>query len=291
MPLGPITVDEFAALETANGGRTILRDGVHWKAVRPFFYQPLIPWMEYPAGSVRGPIQGALGGWQHVVCPGEPANSSLKFLAFSNLKGYKPEALDYNRRRQLKIAMKRFEVREMEDREELARAGYPVYLSFFSRTGYDYFSSRTRQDVFEAWAHRLFDCGRLLIQGAYDAGQLCGLSFSYLFGSTLAYVTFFANDEAQKHFVSDLMLHKVREAGGLHSGVSTVLATRYKGGTSLDKFYLMRGAEIVVKPSLLRINPAANLMLRSFFPSRYQAVWGGTDLSSMSLTAVGKAEF
>lgn len=290
MALQPITFDEFAALEAANGGRMVRRSGIYWKVVRPCFYQPLIPWAEYPHASLRGPAAALLGGWQHVVPPNEPFNSSLRFLAFSRLRDYGVEALDYNRRRQLKIALKRFTVREMVNRDELARLGYPVYLDFQARTGYDYYASRTQEPIFAAWTHRLFDCQKLHILGAFDGEQLVGLSFSYLFGTSLAYMTFFSTTDAQKHFVSDLMLHKVREFAAGRQDVTTLVATRYKGGATLDRFYLMRGAEIVVKPSYLTINPLAGMALRLFFPKRSLAVWGEEASKPGSALDLTKAE-
>lgn len=274
MALQPITFDEFAALEAANGGRMIRRSGIYWKVVRPFFYQPLIPWAEYPHASLRGPTAAVLGGWQHVVPAHEPSNSSLRFLAFSGLRDYGLDSLDYNRRRQLKIAMRRFTVREMVDREELSRLGYPVYLDFYARTDYDYYTSRTQEPTYAAWSNRLFDCQKLLILGAFDGNQLVAISVSYLFGSSLSYMTFFSTTDAQKSFISDLMLHQVREFAAERQEVTTLIATRYKGGSSLDRFYLMRGAEIVVKPSYLTINPLASLALKLFFPKRAVAVWG-----------------
>lgn len=290
MGLQPISFDEFAALEAANGGRMILRDGVYWKVVRPCFYQPLVPWAEYPHASLRGPTAAMFGGWQHVVPATEPFNSSLRFLVFPQVRGYTVESLDYNRRRQVKIALKRFQVREMTDREQLARLAYPVYLDFQARTGYDYYASRTQEPVFAAWAYRLFDCQKLLILGAFDGEELVGLSVSYLFGASLAYMTFFSNSAAQKHFISDLMLHKVREFAAGYQGVTTVVATRYKGGTTLDRFYLMRGAEIIAKPSWLTINPIASLALRLLSPKRFQAVWGEDAPRSSSEMDLSKVE-
>ena len=163
-------------------------------------------------------------------------------------------------------------------------------MDFFARTAYEYYTNRSHEPVFECWTNRLFDCQKLHILGAFDGDRLAGLSVSYLFGTSLSYMTFFATTEAQKYFISDLMLHQVREFAAGRPDITTVMATRYKGGASLDRFYLMRGAQILVKPSYLTINPLASIALRLFFPKRYVAVWGEDRTPSNSAVDLRKAE-
>ena len=269
-----MTIEEFAAFEGIFGQRIIAVNGTYWGQVRPLFYRPLLTYQEYQPGLVIPPSLSLLGGFQHAVPPAEKGNSCLNLLMFEKAEAYSLDCLDYNRKRQAKLAAKKFIIRPITDITEFKQKAYPVYLSFYERTRYQYGSQRTKQGYFSRWADALFRISNLVILGGYHNGELGGVSLSLLVEDSLCYATFFCNIESLRLGLSDLMLHFVREAVAEGQYAKQIFAGLYKGGKGLDDFYLLRGCKLVKKPALLHINPVAKALLMRFLPEQYARLRG-----------------
>ena len=242
-----MSVAEFAGFERKQGQRIIEVKGVFWKRVRPFLYRPLLPFLEYVPHSVSAPWTAVFGGCQHAVPPRGESNSLLNLLLFEDAGAYSLDGLDYNRKRQVRLAAKRLIIRPIEDLGELVEQGHRVYVSFHDRTGYAYKAERRRREYFARWAESLFHNPKLLVLGGYRNGELEAVCVSQRVENTVLYSTFFCKDESLRLNVSDLMLHTVRQAAAECGQVSGIFAGMYKGGTGLDDFYLLRGASLVKK--------------------------------------------
>jgi hypothetical protein len=284
-----MTIEEFAAFEGIFGQRIIAVNGTYWGRVRPLFYRPLLPYQEYQPGLVAPPSLGLLGGFQHAVPPGEKANSCLNLLMFENAEAYSPDCLDYNRKRQVKLAAKQFVIQPITGINEFKQKAYPIYLSFYERTRYQYGSQRREEPCFSRWADALFRIPNLVILGGYHNGELGGVSVSLLFEDTLCYATFFCNTESLRLGLSDFMLHFVREAVAKGSCAKQIFAGLYKGGKGLDDFYLLRGCKLVRKPALLHINPVAKAFLMRFLPEQYERLLGKIETPENPAEAAAKA--
>jgi len=269
-----MTIEEFAAFEGIFGQRIIAVNGTYWGQVRPLFYRPLLMYQEYQPGLVIPPSLSLLGGFQHAVPPEEKANSCLNLLMFENAGAYSLDCLDYNRKRQAKLAAKQFVIQPITDINEFKQKAYPVYLSFYERTRYQYGSQRREEPCFSRWADALFRISNLVILGGYRNGELGGVSVSLLVEDTLCYATFFCNTESLRLGLSDLMLHFLREAVAGGQCAKQIFAGLYKGGKGLDDFYLLRGCKLVRKPALLHINPLAAFFLKRFLPEQYARLKG-----------------
>lgn len=269
-----MTIAELARFERILGQRIFPVKGIYWRGVRCFFYRPLLPFQEFRPGTGGFPLFGLIGGFQHAVPPSELANSFLNYLMFEDAPAYSLESLDYNRKRQVKLAMKHFEIRPVSDVNEFKQNAYPVYLSFLNRTQYPYGSQRKHRDFFCEWADNLFQIRPAVVLGGYRNGVLGGISVSLLVEDTLCYKMFFCDTESLKLGLSDLMLHSVRQAVATSRCARQIFAGMYNGGKGLDDFYLLRGFRLVRKPALLRLNPLAALLLRTFLPGYHARLIG-----------------
>ena len=267
-------MEEFAAFEGILGQSIIPANGMYWRRVRPCFYRPLLTFQEYQPGLVKPSAMALLGGFQHVVPPEEKANSCLNLLMFEDAEAYSLDCLDYNRKRQAKLAAKQFVIQPITDINEFKQKAYPVYLSFYERTRYQYGSQRREEPCFSSWADALFRISNLVILGGYRNGELGGISVSLLVEDTLCYATFFCNAESLRLGLSDLMLHYMREAVAEEQCAKQIFAGLYKGGNGLDDFYLLRGCKLVRKPALLHLNPLAAFLLKRFLPEQYARLRG-----------------
>jgi hypothetical protein len=265
---------EFAGFERILGQQVFPVRGSYWKRVRLLFYRPLLPFQEFEPGSAGFPFLAFLGGVQHAVPLAEQGNSFLNYLMFEDAQAYVLDSLDYNRKRQVKQAAKKFEVRPVSDINEFKEKAYPAYLSFLERTQYQYGSRRKDRSFFCQWADKLFKIPQAVILGGYREGVLNGVSVSLLVEGTLCYTMFFCDTESLRLGLSDLMLHSVRQAVAESRCANRIFAGLYKGGKGLDDFYLLRGCQLVKKPALLRLNPVAGFLLKCCWPAYYARLSG-----------------
>ena len=269
----PIATDEYARIQAAQGTRLIRNDGVYWQRVRPLFYRPLLPFQELPSLVVQRPTHWP-AAFQYATGVPARANSHLSFLTARDLQRYSLSAISHNRRRLIKAAARRFTVRQITVADDLKAQGHGVYLSFYERTAYSFRADRTQKAVFDAWVDTLFCGPEVFVLGAYDAGNLVAVSVSFLLARTLVYATLFAESEALRQGVGEVMLHTLRLAAAQTPGIARIIIRAYQGGDSRDQYYLQRGCELVRQPARLEINPLLGWLLARFAPEKYARLRG-----------------
>lgn len=269
-----MTADEFAEFERLLGSKVVGINHVYWRRVRPCFYRPLLQFQAYRPDSIVAPPAARFGGFQHAVPPEDRANSLLNRLAFDQVSDYSLDSLDHNRKRQVKLSSREFVIRRIEDVAEFKQKAHPPYLSFYTRTRYPVGSKRRHPDYFERWADALFRLPKVLVLGGYRDGELGGVSLSFLVEHTLIYATFFCHDEALRMFLSDLMLHAIRESAAVCANVERIFLGMYKGAGGVDGFYQLRGATLIRQRASLQLNPLARALLRCCMPRQYAGLLG-----------------
>jgi hypothetical protein len=287
----PTNVAEYAAFEEALGQRTAIRNNVHWLQVRRFFYRPISPFQTFLPNSVSPPATSFVGGFQHAVSSTEQSNSFLNLLVFENAATYSAGAMDYNRRRQIKLASREFEMRRITDATEFKENAYDVYLSFLNRTGYQHGVQRQDHNCFRRWSENLFQLPSVAIVGGFRKGTLGAVSLSFVIEETLFYATFFCDTASMQLHVADLMLHFVREEAA-KQGLKRIFVgmPKYRGRTSVDQFYFTRGCTVLKLPAFLHINPLAKLFLSSCMPRQFRQLHGDLDGKEEScVSAAGRA--
>jgi hypothetical protein len=276
IPWQKMTVTEFAAFDGILGRRSIAVDGIFWTEVRPFFYRPLSPYQQIPAGQVKLPASAWLGGFQHAVPPAEDSNSFMNLLLFEQTETYSVESLSAQHRRQVKAAAKQIVIRPITDREEFKANAYATYISFYERTRYPFGSQRTNRDFFNWWTDELFKIPKAVILGGFLNGRLSGVSVSLLVEETLRYPTVFCDTESLRAHLSSFMLHAVRAAVAEQRCARRIFVGLCKAGSerSVDQFYLQRGCHQVRLPSRLRLNRLTAFGLKIFAPETYGRLIG-----------------
>ena len=268
-----MTVAEYAAYEQAMGARVLEAGGVWWRQVRPFFYRPLIPFQALDPDRVQPPRAARWGGFQHVVGDLARANSRITLLLFRRANEYRLESLE--KKRQVRTAMKYFQVQQLLEPELLAREGHAVYLEFRRRTGYSYRADREDPERFAAWAAAVVQTPKVLVWGAIEAGVLQAVAVGVPVEGTLFYTTFFARERALKLHGASLMLHTAR-AHAAACGWDEIYAGMRKPGreASVDEFYLQRGCEAVSLPARYCLNPLIASGLRLLMPRYMDRITG-----------------
>jgi hypothetical protein len=282
MTIQPTPLADYARLQAAQGTKLIEKSGIIWRRIRPMLYRPLLEFEALDSAVVEPPCS-RFGAYQHVVAGSGQGNSHMNCLICDELRSYSLEGVSHNRRRLIKNAAKFFQVRPVVTARELRDKGHQVYLSFYERTGYSFKADRAHKASFDAWSETLFSCPGAFVLGAYSGTSLAAVSVSFWVRETLIYATLFAESEAQRRGVCEIMLHELRLAAARAAGISQILIRAYQGGNSRDQYYLLRGCKLVSKPARLRINPVAALLLRGFAPGAYDKLRG--EISSHEISA------
>ena len=269
-PLAAMTAEEYAALQIAMGAKLVSSGGVWWRAVRPFFYRPLLPFRELAPDRVAYPALARLGGAQHLVPGGVRSNSSMSLLVFDDPQSYSFESLDKSRRRDLRRSMERFVVKRLTDVDDFASSAHPVYLSFYERTKYAYKSDRTDPRRFAEWARTLMGFPKVCILGAYRDDELVAVGVSFLVEDTLFISSIFAESKALAGLVSESVLHTMRTQVAGARDVNLIFAAMAGMERGLDNFYLLRGARLESRAAWLSLNPLMSAALRKFRPDSYR---------------------
>jgi hypothetical protein len=116
----------------------------------------------------------------------------------------------------------------------------------------------------------------LVALGAWSADSLVAVSLSRVVGQAWIYCTFFAFYDAVIGHVADLLLHHTRLLAAEVDGVTIVFAGMQKlgAGASVDEFHRRRGAKLIQRPAVLRINPFARLILPRLRPDLWRRLRG-----------------
>ena len=273
-----MSLDDYALVQRDLGTSVLKAGRVYWQRVRRCFCRPLLPYraLEPLERESRPP---GWAGFQHVARELRNANSTTSFLMLDQLQDYALEKVSHNRRRLIKNAAKRFEIRPARNLAELETSGFAAYLSFYERTRYGYFSERRRQAVFCRWAASVLRQPKTFVLGAYGPDGLVAVSISYWVEETLIYATFFSDSAALREGAGELMFHALRETAAQTSGVEQVFVRPYQGGNGMDQYYLLRGAKLVRKPATLQLHPAISWALKLFRPGQLKRLQGNACLA------------
>ena len=265
-------LDTFERYNRLLGDHVVVAGAMRWRQVRPFFFAPLLPYERRSTASLEAPPSALWGGVQYAIPEGEASNSWINLSMFLQVGEYSLAKLDYNRRRQVRLAQRHFEIRPIADPLLFARQAYPVYRDFYRRTQYEYGAQRRNAAFFETWSDSIFRLPGLAILGGFRGDELGGVSISMRVEDVLLYTTFFCDTESMRQNLPDLMLHTVRSALA-HSGEARAMYVGgYKGRK--DDFYTLRGAECVRLPARLRLNPLAKRLLKWVRPNAYERLLG-----------------
>jgi hypothetical protein len=248
-------------------------ENVWWRRVRPCFYRPLLPFEPYDESSLVSPGSWP-AGFQHVVVDKRNSNSSMSWLVLDRIADYSLDALSHHRRRLIRKAAREFHVKRITDVAELQTSGYAPYLSFYERTRYRYRRDRTSRRHFADWAGMVTSHPKAIVLGGYDNRGLQAVSVSYPVEQTLIYATFFGHTSALKKNLGETMFHELRVAAAQQPAIREIIVRTYQGGTDHDRYYLIRGCQLLRKPARIVVAPPLLPLLQWFLPNQFARLVG-----------------
>ena len=278
-------LEDYALTCRRVGQRVVYCGGTWWREVRFCFFRPLLPFLAQSAAADGLPLRASLGGYQYpAYAGGEPANSFLTHLAFTDAKDYSLGSLHPRLQRYVRAAGKRFRIAHLSDKTACKAEAHPVYLDFYHRTAYSYLRSRVHKSHFDHWVDAEFADPGLVALGAWLEDSLVAVSLSRIVGTAWVYSSFFATSEGLRQHVANLMLHNVRERAAAAGRIAIVYVGMPKQGTaaSIDEFYLRRGATLIRRPAVLHVNSLAKWALLRYRPLAWSSLLGRQPMSADS---------
>jgi hypothetical protein len=275
-----MSVERYAALERAYGATVMEMGNIWWVEIRRRFYRPLLPFQRYSIRCVKNAFH-RLAFFQHAVDEGEPSNSYLNPLVFSDVRDYSWNTLRDNVRTHIKKAVKaNIIVSRIVDEAEFREKAYPVYVSFHSRTKYGFAASRTEHDGFSKWAHELFQFPEVVVLGAFAGEELLCIEISCLVENTLILKSLITSDNALKFGAADLVLHYCRLGAREQADINQIFCGTLSENSSLNRYKLERGAQVLTLPASLHLHPIVLCAVKKTRPKIYSRLcgFGASDL-------------
>ena len=270
----PMTVDEFAESESANGAEITQVDGFYWRKIRPFFYRPLLVHQSYSPDEIPLP-PGKFSACQYVVKDASQANSNINLMVYDDLANYSIENCRKHHRRHLRAALKSGMVfRPIETVEELVTKGYPVYCSFYERSRYDFGKDRLDKKVYYQWAEHQINHKGVLVMGVFLNDELLGIYISCRINNTVYLKTAINSKEAIRLRAPELSWHAYRETAREDRTIDLIVDGPYVPSDGINAFKFRRGARAIALPAYLDLNPLLLKGLRLFSSTVYQALKG-----------------
>jgi len=254
-----MSIDEYAEYEKGNGTPVFKVGDVWWRAVRPFFYRPLLPFQEIERSN-SNVFPSHSFGYQHAVLDVALANSYLNLFVFDDIQNYSFDKLKSDRKNNIRRAGKRLTVCTIDEPAYFVDNAYDVYRIFYKRTHYGWKNERLNQRQFEEWTINLFMNKKAVVHGIYNVDKLEAINISYLVEDILIDAAFFSTDIGLKLRSSDLVRHVIREAAANMKDVRYILEGPLSGQRGLDNSKQERGCKLLAVPAYLSMN---SIFLRS----------------------------
>ena len=270
-----MTIDRLAEYEKINGSNLVKCGNVWWREIRFLFYRPLNPFEILDSSGSNDCLPRLRLGYQHAVRDCHFANSCMNLLIFNNISEYSLKSLRHKRRNQIKRAEKHISIRLAERNINFIQNAYQVYLDFYSRTRYKFFSKRRIREKFVIWLEDVFKYDEIVIHGAYLGNLLCAVNISYLVNNILFDASFFSSHEGLKFGSADMMWHIIRsDASTMAGDIKYIYEGGVTGKRSLDQSKIIRGCQILKIPTYLSMNKMIFRFFRVIAPNRFKKLTG-----------------
>jgi hypothetical protein len=280
-------LERYAAFEQAVNVKVVKAGDIWWRQVRPFLYRPLLPFKTYDTKKTLDDFN-RFGAFQHAVNDGQPHNSYLNPIVFDQPRDYNLKKLH-----QVQVSVKKalknsVTVSRIVDESEFTERAYACYLSFYQRTQYAHGASRREKAGFARWSHTIFQFPELVVLGAFNGGELLSFIIFCQVDDTLILKTLVNSDNGLKLAAPDLLIHSIRLSVSRQPTIRMVFNSMYGQSSSINKYYLRRGARVLALPANLHMHPVLCRVVRQASQSTYDRLLGlgGDQLAELHTPAI-----
>ncbi len=283
-----MTTEEMVQADSQVESRFHFSEGVWWRQVKPFFYQPAFFMTRIVPQEAEPKPWLALGGYYHMVPEALRSNGVIAVYEIENLKGYALENLKKKSRYEVRRALGMLEIKPVDHLDELLNDGYRIYLSWERKTCPKVRRSDPR--VFQRWTRRSFNHPYTLILGAYYQGHLVAYSFAHAVEGVAEITRCFTDIEFYKTCSvspAKALTYAYVTIGRQNPNIKKVCNGLTNDNRLLAEFKTRLGFRAVSYPAWIHLRSGVKPLVRWWMPREYRLLMGTyeTDVSSQRETA------
>ena len=267
-----LTVEELVTQDSFLGDSVHFKDGVWWKRIKPFFFQPAFFFQPIHPYRSSPRYSRALIGYHHRVLDSKLGNAHFGILVNESVKTYSVDSLPAEERRIIRKYSKELTVRKIEDSNDLLTSGYDAYLSFQRRTNW----GRAKSDyhVYSEWIRKSFGLSKRFFLGVYLNGRLIAYSNPHAVEGIAGLQIVISHSDYLKYYPNDLLFHALLTMSRNSPEVRMAYGGPASLKPSLDKFKMKYGFRIVHYPTYVWLNPFAKPFIKLLFHQKYRQLVG-----------------
>jgi len=271
--LKSMTPSEYADFQLSCGAKLMLVGDTWWREIRPRFYRPLFLFSNSESYAQDVPDKFSLG-YQYPSGKDETGNSFINMLMIENPWEYSLDTLKSKRRKNIFRAQRRLTISIIDSPNQISDSLHEAYVSFYGRTKYGYRKDRLNKDNFYNWIKTVLNYEKIHVAGVYDNEKLVGMTHFCLINDVFNCLNAFYSQRAMELGAPELIFHYEKETASQCEAVKKMAIGTINDNSSIDYYYLSRGASLVPVPCHLRINPLISVTMKMFFKQRYKMLLG-----------------
>ncbi len=266
-------VKEMVDAGSTIGSQFHRSQGLWWRKVKPFFYQPL-PFLKPVIPHQAEPnLLKALGGYYHRVPAGALSNGTITVNEIKDPPNYDLEMLKIKVRNEVRKGLKTVVIRQINNLDDLTDDGCQVYMSWKGRTK-DVLGGGFDEQNFRRWITQIFQHPHVLILGAYFENKLIAFVLAYAVDGIAELSKTFSHSSFQNlKPVSALNYCYIKICQNNPEIVKICNGLR-SHKPSLEEYKFKLGFQHISYPAYIYLRPLIRPMVRLLFPIQYKRLMG-----------------
>jgi hypothetical protein len=267
-----MTADESVEADRPLGMKFHLSEGIWWREVKPFFWQPATVTARVTPGVSAPNTWLALGGYYHMVPEGAESNGAIVANEISDPVGYDLKSLK-RKRNQILRALAAFRIQPVSNLQDLVTSGYDIYLDWERRIG-DVRTKRSNPEAFKRWISTVLAHPHGLILGAYSGDRLVAFMTIYATDGVANCSKIFSHSEFSQQTPSSALLYSFVKIASNNPEIRRVWHGLRHTNPSLQRYKAVMGFELVSYPAYIYLRAGIRPVVRWCFPSQYRRLMG-----------------
>lgn len=268
-----MTVEELVEADRQVDSRFYLSEGIWWREVKPFFYQPAFFMTRIMPQQARPKFWRAMGGYYHMVPDGSESNGIVVVNEISEPSKYGLQSLSTNTRSQIRRGLARCKICRVTGLDHLLKEGYRIYLSWEQRTP-EVRVRRSDPVTFRDWMTRTFGHPYTIILGAYYEERLISYVIFYAAEGVADLFNSFTDVTYTNLYPSVALLYAYIVIAGQNPAIHKVCHGLRSHKDSLENYKAKFGFQHVVYPAYIKLRAPLRPLVKWLMPNQYRRLMG-----------------
>jgi hypothetical protein len=273
LTLPNLTVEQTVAADSALDSRFHYSQGVWWREVKPFFYQPAAMLQPVALGSAVPRPWLALGGYYHVVPTWGTANGKIVANQLSSIAEYALDRLKKQVRYEIRRGLGAFRIDRLTRMEDLSDDGYNIYLKWEKKVG-KVRVKRSNPKIFKRWINGVLRHPGNLTLGAYDHDRLVSYIIVRSVEGVAELAKSFTDPDYYRLSPSSALFYSYIEICRRNPRIHTICSGLQSMSSTLEAYKKKLGFEHVSYPAYIRLCPILRPLVRRLMPGQYSRLMG-----------------